>query len=66
MTQLAKNWDLPVEVLNTLVLTEVGTKINAIRDGDKIYTSGFLTAQKNLIRAILNAMTRYSAISFCL
>uniref|UniRef100_A0A0N5ABY3 E3 UFM1-protein ligase 1 homolog n=1 Tax=Syphacia muris TaxID=451379 RepID=A0A0N5ABY3_9BILA len=57
-SQLAKTWDLPTDVLNDLVLNEVGIKINAFRDDDKIYTIEYLEFQKNLLRAVVNSLTR--------
>lgn len=59
ISQLAKTWDLPTEILNNLVLVEVGSKVDAIRDGDALYTRSYLSAQRNIIRAMLYGLTKF-------
>ncbi|VDD91971.1 unnamed protein product [Enterobius vermicularis] len=63
ISQIAKTWDLPSEILNNLVLKEISANIDAIQDGDKIYTKTYLKSQKNLLRAVLNSLTRVTSIS---
>ncbi|VDK57813.1 unnamed protein product [Anisakis simplex] len=63
VSQLAKNWDLPSEILYTLVLTEIGNKIDAMREGDTIYTRAYVHSQLNYIRAILNSLTKVTPVS---
>ncbi|VDK70142.1 unnamed protein product [Litomosoides sigmodontis] len=62
ISQLAKTWDLPTEILNNLVLVEVGSKVDAIRDGDALYTRSYLSAQRNIIRAMLCGLTKVTPI----
>lgn len=62
ISQIAKTWDLPSEILNNLVLKEISANIDAIQDGDKIYTKTYLKSQKNLLRAVLNSLTRYEEL----
>lgn len=64
ISQLAKIWDLPTEILNSLVLVEVGSKVDAIRDGDALYTRSYLSAQRNIIRAMLCGLTKYVVIFY--
>lgn len=58
-SQLIKTWDLPSEIFYGLVLTEIGNKVEAMMDGDMIYTSAYLNAQRNLLKAILNSLTKF-------
>ncbi|KAL3985346.1 hypothetical protein ACH3XW_38255 [Acanthocheilonema viteae] len=62
VSQLVKTWDLATEILNSLVLVEVGSKIDAIRDGDALYTRSYLSAQRNIIRAMLCGLTKVTPI----
>uniref|UniRef100_A0A915BQR0 E3 UFM1-protein ligase 1 homolog n=2 Tax=Parascaris univalens TaxID=6257 RepID=A0A915BQR0_PARUN len=62
-SQLIKTWDLPSEIFYGLVLTEIGSKVEAMIDGDTIYTSPYLSAQRNLLRAILNALTKVTPMA---
>lgn len=57
ISQLVKAWGLTTEFLSDMVLVNVGTKINAVKDGDMLYTATYLTAQRNAVRAILSALT---------
>uniref|UniRef100_A0A1I7VDW5 E3 UFM1-protein ligase 1 homolog n=1 Tax=Loa loa TaxID=7209 RepID=A0A1I7VDW5_LOALO len=63
ISQLAKTWDLPTEILNSLVLVEVGSKVDAIRDGDALYTRSYLCAQRNIIRAMLCGLTKVTPVT---
>uniref|UniRef100_A0A1I8EUD7 E3 UFM1-protein ligase 1 homolog n=1 Tax=Wuchereria bancrofti TaxID=6293 RepID=A0A1I8EUD7_WUCBA len=63
ISQLAKTWDLPAEILNSLVLVEVGSKVDAIRDGDALYTRSYLSAQRNILRAMLCGLTKVTPIA---
>ncbi|VDK61992.1 unnamed protein product [Onchocerca ochengi] len=63
ISQLAKTWDLPTEILNSLVLVEVGSKVDAIRDGDALYTRSYLSAQRNIIRAMLCGLTKVTPVA---
>ncbi|KAM3717296.1 E3 UFM1-protein ligase [Dirofilaria immitis] len=62
ISQLMKIWNLPTEMLNSLVLVEVGSKVGAIRDGDALYTRSYLSAQRNIIRAMLCGLTKVTPI----
>lgn len=59
VSQIAKTWDLPNEILSGLVLVGVGSKIDALRDGDVLYTRTYLSSQRNIIRALLCGLTKY-------
>ncbi|VDM44104.1 unnamed protein product [Toxocara canis] len=63
ISQLAKSWDLPSEILNGLVLIEIGNKVDAMRDGDAIYTRAYLSAQSRLLRAMLIALTKVTPVA---
>ncbi|KAK6108158.1 hypothetical protein QQG55_31030 [Brugia pahangi] len=63
VSQLAKTWDLPAEIVNSLVLVEVGSKVDAIRDGDALYTRSYLSAQRNILRAMLCGLTKVTPIT---
>ncbi|VIO98267.1 Uncharacterized protein BM_BM2026 [Brugia malayi] len=63
ISQLAKTWDLPAEIVNSLVLVEVGSKVDAIRDGDALYTRSYLSAQRNILRAMLCGLTKVTPIT---
>uniref|UniRef100_A0A0R3RQ74 E3 UFM1-protein ligase 1 homolog n=1 Tax=Elaeophora elaphi TaxID=1147741 RepID=A0A0R3RQ74_9BILA len=63
ISQLTKIWDLPTEILNNLVLIEVGSKIDAIRDGDALYTRSYLSVQRNIIRAMLCGLTKVTPVA---
>uniref|UniRef100_A0A9J2PYX1 E3 UFM1-protein ligase 1 homolog n=1 Tax=Ascaris lumbricoides TaxID=6252 RepID=A0A9J2PYX1_ASCLU len=62
-SQLIKTWDLPSEIFYGLVLTEIGNKVEAMMDGDMIYTSAYLNAQRNLLKAILNSLTKVTPMA---
>ncbi|CAG9540221.1 unnamed protein product, partial [Cercopithifilaria johnstoni] len=63
ISQLAKTWNLPTEILNNLILAEVGSKVDAIRDGGALYTRSYLSAQRNTIRAMLCGLTKVTPIA---
>lgn len=64
ISQLTKAWDLPTELVNSLVLVEVGSKVDAIRDGDTLYTGSYLSAERNNIRAMLCGLTKFVVFYF--
>uniref|UniRef100_A0A915PJ19 Conserved oligomeric Golgi complex subunit 2 n=1 Tax=Setaria digitata TaxID=48799 RepID=A0A915PJ19_9BILA len=63
ISQLTKIWDLPTEVLTDLVLVELGSKIDAVRDGDALYTPSYLSGQQNIIKAMLCGLTKVTPIA---
>ncbi|KAI6181110.1 Component of oligomeric Golgi complex 2 [Aphelenchoides besseyi] len=63
MYQLAKNWEVPTELLNHYVLTELGNRIDATRLEDQIYTRHFYRLQQNKLRAALVALTKPTILS---
>ncbi|MFH4976054.1 hypothetical protein AB6A40_002763 [Gnathostoma spinigerum] len=63
VSELVRTWDLPGEIINGLVLKQIGEKINAVRDGDIICTMFYLDSQKNILRAILNSLTKVTLLS---
>ncbi|KAI6206932.1 Component of oligomeric Golgi complex 2 [Aphelenchoides besseyi] len=63
MYQLAKNWEVPTELLNHYVLTELGSRIDATRLEDQIYTRHFYRLQQNKLRAALVALTKPTILS---
>ncbi|VDN54437.1 unnamed protein product [Dracunculus medinensis] len=63
ISYLVKNWNLPFDLLNDHIFAKVGCKINATRDFDILYTQNYLSAQKNLIRAVVNALTKVTPVS---
>lgn len=63
ISYLVKNWNLPFDLLNDHIFAKVGCKINATRDFDILYTQNYLSAQKNLIRAVVNALTKFVYLS---
>uniref|UniRef100_A0A0K0DW23 E3 UFM1-protein ligase 1 homolog n=1 Tax=Strongyloides stercoralis TaxID=6248 RepID=A0A0K0DW23_STRER len=55
---ITKLFDLPTTIINTYVLNEIGNKIDAVRDGDQIYTKKYLLIQEMCIVAILGSLTK--------
>uniref|UniRef100_A0A1I7S3A1 E3 UFM1-protein ligase 1 homolog n=1 Tax=Bursaphelenchus xylophilus TaxID=6326 RepID=A0A1I7S3A1_BURXY len=63
MLELSKTWDLPTDVFNHYVLPELGTKIDAKKVEDQLYTNSFLQIQTNKLRACLAAFSKPTSLS---
>ncbi|CAK5048386.1 unnamed protein product [Meloidogyne enterolobii] len=59
MLQLTRQWELPTELLNQHILTELGTgRISAIRFEDYLCTNRYINTLKGKFRAILIGLTK--------
>uniref|UniRef100_A0A914LLR3 E3 UFM1-protein ligase 1 homolog n=1 Tax=Meloidogyne incognita TaxID=6306 RepID=A0A914LLR3_MELIC len=59
MLQLTRQWELPTELLNQHILTELGTgRISAIRFEDYLCTTRYINTLKGKFRAILIRLTK--------
>ncbi|VDN06125.1 unnamed protein product [Thelazia callipaeda] len=58
ISKLAKEWDLPTEMLNDLILHEIGSKVEATFEADALYTRSYLCGQRNVIKAMLCGVTK--------
>ncbi|CAD5219001.1 unnamed protein product [Bursaphelenchus okinawaensis] len=63
MAELTKTWDLPTDVFNHYILSELGSKIDAKKVEDQLYTTTFLKLQTNKLRACLAALSKPTIIS---
>ncbi|KAL7070925.1 hypothetical protein ACQ4LE_010149 [Meloidogyne hapla] len=59
MLQLTRQWELPTELLNQHILTELGTgRLSAIRFEDYLCTTRYINTLKGKFRAILIGLTK--------
>nr|CAD2200340.1 unnamed protein product [Meloidogyne enterolobii] len=59
MLQLTRQWELPTELLNQHILTELGTgRISAIRFEDYLCTNRYINTLKGKFRAMLIGLTK--------
>uniref|UniRef100_A0A1I7YS91 E3 UFM1-protein ligase 1 homolog n=2 Tax=Steinernema glaseri TaxID=37863 RepID=A0A1I7YS91_9BILA len=63
LQHLTKTMHIPTEVLNNHILPNIGSTIDAVQYGDMLYTSTYLRAQRNALRAVLSALTRVTQLS---
>ncbi|VDO35599.1 unnamed protein product [Haemonchus placei] len=63
LSSLCKHWNLSQELLRSLLLDHLPTDFSGVLEGDTIFTQEYLEAHKNLLRALLSAITKPVAIS---
>ncbi|KAK5969834.1 hypothetical protein GCK32_008146 [Trichostrongylus colubriformis] len=63
LSSLCKHWNLSQELLRSLLLDHLPADFSGVIEGDTIFTQEYLDAHKNLLRAILSAITKPVPIS---
>ncbi|XGW30907.1 hypothetical protein V3C99_009682 [Haemonchus contortus] len=63
LSSLCKHWNLSQELLRSLLLDHLPADFTGVLEGDTIFTQEYLEAHKNLLRALLSAITKPVAIS---
>uniref|UniRef100_A0AC35TUT0 E3 UFM1-protein ligase 1 homolog n=1 Tax=Rhabditophanes sp. KR3021 TaxID=114890 RepID=A0AC35TUT0_9BILA len=56
--EITKSFDLPTIIIDTYIISQIGFKINALKDGESIYTRKFLDTQKKIIKGAVGALTK--------
>uniref|UniRef100_A0AC34GNI9 E3 UFM1-protein ligase 1 homolog n=1 Tax=Panagrolaimus sp. ES5 TaxID=591445 RepID=A0AC34GNI9_9BILA len=54
---LTNSWNVPIEFLNQHVISEVGKKVQAVKDGDQLYTTKFIEQQRDRLLSATRATT---------
>ncbi|KJH47072.1 hypothetical protein DICVIV_06832 [Dictyocaulus viviparus] len=58
LSTLCKHWNLSQELLRSLLLDRLPEDFNGVVDGDSIFTMEYLESHKNILRALLSAITK--------